>query len=104
MKLTSTASPSRWIGSRGQEWPENCRNRPTLKIYFLFPDLNATKLQVLGLKFKEGVKRQDRVNARVRYIEGDMDQVGSGSEPWLQCRPGQTSGHGPWMSPNPMNL
>jgi phosphoribosylaminoimidazolecarboxamide formyltransferase/IMP cyclohydrolase len=24
------------------------------------------------LKFKEGVKRQDRVNARVRYIEGDF--------------------------------
>merc|ERR1712072_127371 len=29
--------------------------------------------KVVGLKFKEGVKRQDRVNARVRYIEGDMD-------------------------------
>jgi len=28
--------------------------------------------KVMGLKFKEGVKRQDRVNARVRYIEGDM--------------------------------
>merc|ERR1711912_138998 len=28
--------------------------------------------KVVGLKFKEGVKRQDRVNARVRYIEGDM--------------------------------
>ena len=28
--------------------------------------------QVLGLQFKEGVKRQDRVNARVRYIEGDF--------------------------------
>lgn len=28
--------------------------------------------KVLGLKFKEGVKRQDRVNARVRYIEGDF--------------------------------
>jgi len=28
--------------------------------------------KVLGLKFKKGVKRQDRVNARVRYIEGDM--------------------------------
>jgi len=32
--------------------------------------------KVLGLKFKtkgeEGVKRQDRVNARVRYIEGDL--------------------------------
>ncbi|GMH94351.1 hypothetical protein TrST_g2694 [Triparma strigata] len=28
--------------------------------------------QVLGLDFKEGVKRQDRVNARVRYIEGDF--------------------------------
>jgi len=28
--------------------------------------------KALGLKFKEGVKRQDRVNARVRYIEGDF--------------------------------
>merc|ERR1719399_1305351 len=31
--------------------------------------------KVMGLAFKEGVKRQDRVNARVRYIEGDMDPV-----------------------------
>merc|ERR1719230_2423659 len=31
--------------------------------------------KVMGLKFKEGVKRQDRVNCRVRYIEGDMDEV-----------------------------
>jgi phosphoribosylaminoimidazolecarboxamide formyltransferase/IMP cyclohydrolase len=30
--------------------------------------------QVLGLQFKEGVKRQDRVNARVRYIEGDFTE------------------------------
>merc|ERR1711959_829143 len=29
--------------------------------------------KVMGLKFKEGVKRQDRVNCRVRYIEGDME-------------------------------
>merc|ERR1712187_57805 len=29
--------------------------------------------KVTGLKFKEGVKRQARVNARVRYIEGDME-------------------------------
>jgi len=28
--------------------------------------------KVLALKFKAGVKRQDRVNARVRYIEGDL--------------------------------
>jgi len=28
--------------------------------------------KVLGLKFAKGVKRQDRVNARVRYIEGDF--------------------------------
>jgi len=28
--------------------------------------------KVLGLKFRKGVKRQERVNARVRYIEGDM--------------------------------
>merc|ERR1719198_1126476 len=31
--------------------------------------------QVMALKFKDGVKRQDRVNARVRYIEGDMDPI-----------------------------
>mmetsp|Transcript_3578 Transcript_3578/g.7826 ORF Transcript_3578/g.7826 Transcript_3578/m.7826 type:complete len:614 (+) Transcript_3578:47-1888(+) len=29
--------------------------------------------KVKGLKFKTGVKRQERVNARVRYIEGDME-------------------------------
>merc|ERR1712232_186251 len=28
--------------------------------------------KVLALNFKQGVKRQDRVNARVRYIEGDF--------------------------------
>jgi phosphoribosylaminoimidazolecarboxamide formyltransferase/IMP cyclohydrolase len=31
--------------------------------------------KVTALKFKDGVKRQDRVNARVRYIEGDMQQA-----------------------------
>jgi len=31
--------------------------------------------KVMALPFKEGVKRQDRVNARVRFIEGDMDKV-----------------------------
>merc|ERR1719188_806756 len=31
--------------------------------------------KVKGLKFKAGVKRQERVNARVRYIEGDMEQA-----------------------------
>jgi phosphoribosylaminoimidazolecarboxamide formyltransferase/IMP cyclohydrolase len=30
--------------------------------------------KVLALPFKEGAKRQDRVNARVRYIEGDFTQ------------------------------
>lgn len=29
--------------------------------------------KVAGLKFTKDVKRQDRVNARVRYIEGDME-------------------------------
>jgi len=29
----------------------------------------------MALPFKEGVKRQDRVNARVRYIEGDMQDA-----------------------------
>ncbi|CAM9697672.1 unnamed protein product [Choristocarpus tenellus] len=28
--------------------------------------------KVQGLQFKAGAKRQDRVNARVRYIEGDI--------------------------------
>ena len=31
--------------------------------------------KVLGLQFKKGVKKQDRVNARVRYIEGDFTEV-----------------------------
>merc|ERR1712187_849906 len=38
--------------------------------------------KVQGLNFKEGVKRQDRVNARVRYIEGDME--GPEYEQWLK--------------------
>merc|ERR1711879_195045 len=38
--------------------------------------------KVQNLKFKEGVKRQDRVNARVRYIEGDME--GPEYEQWLK--------------------
>ncbi|CEM02515.1 unnamed protein product [Vitrella brassicaformis CCMP3155] len=40
---------------------------------------DAAKLQnhpkVMGLKFKEGIKRQDRVNGRVRYIEGDFTDI-----------------------------
>jgi len=28
--------------------------------------------KVVGLQFKDGSKRQERVNARVRYIEGDI--------------------------------
>jgi phosphoribosylaminoimidazolecarboxamide formyltransferase/IMP cyclohydrolase len=28
--------------------------------------------KVLGLRFRKGVKRQDRINWRVRYIEGDL--------------------------------
>ncbi len=31
--------------------------------------------KVLGMQFKEGVKRQERINARVRYIEGDMSST-----------------------------
>merc|ERR1719379_3387036 len=31
--------------------------------------------KVMGLAFKAGVKRQERVNARVRYIEGDMQEA-----------------------------
>mmetsp|Transcript_62542 Transcript_62542/g.115215 ORF Transcript_62542/g.115215 Transcript_62542/m.115215 type:complete len:620 (-) Transcript_62542:206-2065(-) len=31
--------------------------------------------KVMELPFKDGVKRQDRVNARVRYIEGDMAET-----------------------------
>merc|ERR1719379_3037536 len=37
--------------------------------------------KVKDLSFKDGVKRQDRVNARVRYIEGDME--GPEYEQWL---------------------
>merc|ERR1719502_1509392 len=29
--------------------------------------------KVMGLEFKAGVKRQERVNARVRFIEGDLE-------------------------------
>ena len=32
----------------------------------------GTHPKVLGLRFKDGVKRQDRINARIRYIEGDL--------------------------------
>merc|ERR1711972_1091397 len=38
--------------------------------------------KVTDLKFKDGVKRQERVNARVRYIEGDME--GPEYEQWLK--------------------
>lgn len=31
--------------------------------------------KVMGLKFRDGVKRQERVNARVRYIEGNMNEI-----------------------------
>jgi len=31
--------------------------------------------KVLGLKFKKGVKRQDRINARVAYIAGNMSPI-----------------------------
>ena len=30
---------------------------------------------MLALKFKEGIKRQARINARVRYIEGDFSEI-----------------------------
>jgi phosphoribosylaminoimidazolecarboxamide formyltransferase/IMP cyclohydrolase len=30
--------------------------------------------KVLGLKFKDGVKRQDAINWRLRYVEGDMTE------------------------------
>jgi len=32
----------------------------------------GTHPKVLGLRFKKGVKKQDRINWRVRYIEGDL--------------------------------
>lgn len=38
--------------------------------------------KVLGLPFKSGVKRQDRVNARVRYIEGDI--LGAEYQSWIE--------------------
>jgi phosphoribosylaminoimidazolecarboxamide formyltransferase/IMP cyclohydrolase len=31
--------------------------------------------KVLGLRFRSGVKRQDRINWRVRYIEGDLTRL-----------------------------
>jgi phosphoribosylaminoimidazolecarboxamide formyltransferase/IMP cyclohydrolase len=38
--------------------------------------------KVRALKFKDGVKRQERINARVRYIEGDMPPTEYSQ--WLQ--------------------
>jgi len=38
--------------------------------------------KVMALAFRTGVKRQDRVNARVRFIEGDMDSIER--EQWLK--------------------
>ncbi|KAK8798781.1 hypothetical protein WA158_007865 [Blastocystis sp. Blastoise] len=38
--------------------------------------------KVLGLKFKPTVKRQQRVNARVRYIEGDFTEIEKNQ--WLE--------------------
>ncbi len=38
--------------------------------------------KVRALRFKEGVKRQERINARVRYIEGDMAPTEHAT--WLQ--------------------
>ena len=29
---------------------------------------------MLGLRFKQGIRRQERINWRVRYIEGDLTQ------------------------------
>eukprot|EP00927_Polykrikos_kofoidii_P023278 TRINITY_DN2149_c0_g1_i2.p1 TRINITY_DN2149_c0_g1~~TRINITY_DN2149_c0_g1_i2.p1 ORF type:complete len:610 (+),score=100.74 TRINITY_DN2149_c0_g1_i2:57-1886(+) len=37
--------------------------------------------KVMGLKFKDGVKRQERVNARVRFIEGDLE--GPERDQWI---------------------
>ncbi len=34
--------------------------------------------KVLGLRFRKGVARQDRINWRVRYIEGDLTAYGEG--------------------------
>jgi phosphoribosylaminoimidazolecarboxamide formyltransferase/IMP cyclohydrolase len=39
----------------------------------------GTHPKVLGLRFKEGVKRQDRINARIRYIEGDLSRHEEGA-------------------------
>jgi AICAR transformylase/IMP cyclohydrolase PurH len=39
-----------------------------------------THPKVLGLRFKTGIKRQDRINARIRYIEGDLSPH---EERWL---------------------
>jgi phosphoribosylaminoimidazolecarboxamide formyltransferase/IMP cyclohydrolase len=38
--------------------------------------------KVLGLPFKEGVKKQNRINARVAYIEGDMTTIEK--QAWLE--------------------
>ncbi|MCI0702156.1 MAG: phosphoribosylaminoimidazolecarboxamide formyltransferase, partial [Planctomycetia bacterium] len=40
-----------------------------------------THPKVLGLRFKTGLKRQDRINRRIRYIEGNLS---SHEEQWLR--------------------
>jgi len=53
----------------GQQSRVDCVKLASKKVHTWFLRQHP---KVLGLKFKEGVKRQDRVNARVRYIEGDF--------------------------------
>lgn len=59
------------VGARGSEGERRAKDAASTKLTM---KSNARSLpsQVLGLQFKAGVKRQDRVNARVRYIEGDF--------------------------------
>ena len=42
---------------------------------------------VLDLAFRRGVRRQDRINWRVRYIEGDLTAAEEPSAHWITVRP-----------------
>ena len=62
------------------------------------------------MKFKEGIKRQERINARVRFIEGDMTptelaawklQVTLNPSPSPSPSPSPCPSPSPNPSPNP---
>ncbi|MBF0196432.1 MAG: phosphoribosylaminoimidazolecarboxamide formyltransferase [Planctomycetes bacterium] len=53
----------------GQQSRVDCTKLAGRKVDAWFLRLHP---KVLGLEFKEGIKRQDRINWRLRYVEGDL--------------------------------